>query len=617
MASFFSKLFGRSAGANSHEAIGLQKFPTDSKQRSGRKEPPAPIDWSRVEYIPLPPSPPTWELDGRDEFHLEYNDPSIGPVFQAGFKNQNAKVVKQAVGLTAEQRQGRVGEVIGKAYRKLIIQRTKADQLVAAARLCAEMFEMVPGEVKDVDRRRFNRILEQMDKAGKRHTYTTVDVHGPASQPLFTVSDNTGWTVAGERKLQGDERPNPAFANVSLDESGTWLLDRSGSSVDRPEVKSVLRRFDRSGSSVGERHLYHDTYRISVAPAGSFIAIMDSDGRLHIYDPELTLVTETDLQNDPRVLDHFRTVDTNYWGDFKSQVRAVDVSLEGERFLFALADEVWCCTMSGHTQWGVVMPLNEGWERVVGRSDRFGVEREVENALRLFDLSLPVNPSEIKGKYRELAMAHHPDRNPDDPEATEKMKTFNNAFEVLTGVDPDTLGFEESDVTYFARSSPDHVVEYGGLRVEITMSGGSPQDWVYAASFAATDGCAYVATYSGKVILLSEDGQPIIVYDIGTCPTRIVDTGRHTYFLTPTRLYVIEDRTKIAAFIDIFQQGQLLVSQSGFGLLTNKKIQWFTVSGTKVGELIARDPIRTVHKIEGGIIVQTRQHQAEVRGVTL
>ena len=376
----------------------------------------------------------------------------------------------------------------------------------------------------------------------------------------------------------------------------------------------MLRRLDRLGRSVGEKPLNHDAYRTGAGSAGSSIAIMDSSGRLHIYDAALNVVTETNLQEDPRVVDHFRTIDTNYWGEFKSQVRAVDVASEGDRYLFTLADEAWCCTMSGHTLWGVAMPLKEGWKRVVGRTERFGVGREVEEALRLFDLSLPVSPAEIKQKYRVLAMTHHPDRNASNPGAEEKMKALNRAFEVLTGVDPNTLGFEESDVTYFARTAPDHIVEVEGFRLEITMTGGTPQDWVYATSFAAADGCAYVATYSGKVILLSREGQPLVVYDIGTCPTEIVDVGRYTYFLTPTRLYVVEDRTKIAAFLDVFQQGRLLVSQSGFGLLTSKKLQWFTVSGMKVGELLARDPIRIVHNIKGGAIVQTRQHQVEVRG---
>ena len=562
----------------------------------------------------MPPSPPTWEVDGRDEFHREYNDPAVGPVFQAAFKSQHTKVVKLAAGLSAEQRQGRVGEVIAKAYRKLVIQRMKAGLLAAAAKQSTEMLEMVPRDVQDIDRRRFNRILRQMDKEGKQHSYTTVDAASPSSKPLFTILDSAGWVTAGERKLQGDDRPNPAFNLVAVDESGTWLLDRSGSSAGQPEVKSVLRRLDQFGRFVGDKPLSHDAYLTRAGCAGSSIAIMDSIGKLHIYDAALNILTEMSLSEDPRVVDHFRAIDTNYWGEFKSQVRAVDIASEGDRYLFTLADEAWCCTMSGHTIWGVVMPLKEGWKRVVGRTERFGVGREVEDALRLFDLCLPVSPTEIKRQCRVLAMAHHPDRNSGNPGAEEKMKALNSAFQVLTGVDPNTLGFEESNVTYFARTGPDHVVEGEGFRLEITMTVGTPQDWVCAASFAASDGCTYVATYSGKVILLSREGQPLVVYDIGTCPTKIVDLGRYTYFLTPTRLYVIEDRTKLAAFLDIFQQGRLLVSQSGFGLLTSKKLQWFTVSGTKVGELLTRDPIRTVHKVTGGAIVRTRQHQVEVRG---
>ena len=68
---------------------------------------------------------------------------------------------------------------------------------------------------------------------------------------------------------------------------------------------------------------------------------MDSSGVLHIYDTTLNLVLETSLREDPRVVDHFRIIETDYWGEFKSQVRAVDVAPEGDRYLFTLADEAW------------------------------------------------------------------------------------------------------------------------------------------------------------------------------------------------------------------------------------------------------------------------------------
>lgn len=492
----------------------------------------------------------------------------------------------------------------------------KAGQLAAAARQSLEMFELVPENVKDVDRRRFNKIVDELDASGKTHPFFRVDIEASVAPPLFTISSDSPWALQGERKFRNEERPNVSFDIIAADAQGFWLLDRAGSSAKESDVTGVLRRVDRFGAALGEAKLRHDVYRTGTSVAGSSVAIMDSTGTLHVYDAKLEHILESDLSKDPHVLDHFRTIETNYWGAFKSQVRAVDVSPSSDQYLFTLADEVWCCSMSGRAAWGVVTPLKDGWKRVVSRSERFGVSQDVEDALQLFGLKLPVEPSEIKQRYRKLALAHHPDRNAGNPAATEKMKALNQAFQVLTGVDPASLVFEESDVTYFARTAPDHVIEVQGLRLEITMSGGTPQDWVYAASFSS-DGGAYLATYSGKVILVASDGKPKVVYDIGTCPVEIVSTERYTYFRTPTRLYIIEDHRKLAACIDIFKQGRLLVSPSGFGLLTGKSLQWFTPAGAKIGELGARDPIRSIHASTTGAIISTRQHQVEVVGLLI
>ena len=171
MVSFFSKLLGRANATEGPEPMGtgLEALASKSRKNSGRREPPVQLDWSRAEYIPMPPSPPTWEVDGRDEFHREYSDLRIGPVLQAGFNNQHTKVVRLAAGLSAEERRGSVGDVIAKAYRKLIVQQMKAGQLVAAAKRCAEMLEVVPNDTQDVDLRRFNRILNQMGQ-GREET---------------------------------------------------------------------------------------------------------------------------------------------------------------------------------------------------------------------------------------------------------------------------------------------------------------------------------------------------------------------------------------------------------------------------------------------------------------
>ena len=50
-------------------------------------------------------------------------------------------------------------------------------------------------------------------------------------------------------------------------------------------------------------------------------------------------------------------------------------------------------------------------------------------------ISKSASDSDIKSAYRKLAMQHHPDRNPDNPEAEEKFKQASEAYQVLSDAD--------------------------------------------------------------------------------------------------------------------------------------------------------------------------------------
>lgn len=275
--------------------------------------------------------------------------------------------------------------------------------------------------------------------------------------------------------------------------------------------------------------------------------------------------------------------------------------------------------MSGTSSWGVRMPLNEGWERAVGRSKRTALSGEVGEALEIFQLSLPITPRDIKKQYRLLAMKHHPDRNINDKNSHEHMQKINEAFQILTGIDPEQIDFEaeDSEITFFRRTSPDHVIDAGEFQIQITIQGGVPQDWVYGASFLSDGKGAFLATYSGKVIEIDNSGKPALVYDLGSIPDEIIEAGKYLYILTQTRLYVIEERENLVAFIDVFNQGRLLVTTTGFGLLDEKYFQWFSPPGNKTGEITSCHPIRAFYDSEHGAVVETRQHRTTVKGLKL
>jgi hypothetical protein len=448
---------------------------------------------------------------------------------------------------------------------------------------------------------------EEAQAGCERAAIPEVDKH-------FEVHD-ADWRIGTIDKIPPTQRPDTAFRQMHPTDSGLVMIDDLGKAGGLGQIEAAALRYDRAGDVVAKKGLRHGVYRVGVHPLGRGMIAMSQDCVVHAYDDHIEPILQTSLADTPEILalrKRFEIPD----GQLKNHVRCVALSRDTSRYLFTAVDEAWCVDIGGRGLWGAKLPVKEGWARVATPSSKFGTSADVDRALALMGLSLPVTPDALKRRYRDLAKQWHPDLNPGDPQAGEKMKALTAAAEVLTGVEASALPHYTGAT--FVREMERAEFEVGGIRftASIGMQVGEihASDWIYAAGFAADSNAVYLAGYSGRVVLVDEKGQGVRVYDIGSVPRRIVDTGDYLYLLTDTRLYVLHDDA-LHALVDTFDGGDLIIAQTGFGLLEKKRLRWFTEDGQYLGSVISKEPIRRVYSTGDGMVVETRQRRAVIQGV--
>jgi len=431
---------------------------------------------------------------------------------------------------------------------------------------------------------------------------------------FFEIRDTTDWALSAVQRLPIEDRPDPAFRRIHPSDSGIFLIDDLGNAELDEQAEAAALHYGRSGQVIAQKGLLHNVYRLTANPLGSSLIAMSKQCVLHAYDNVLSPFLETPLREAPEIQAAIRRFEINE-SELKNHIRCVGISKGNERYLFTIVDEAWCVGMEGLGLWGVKLPLSEGWERISTPSQICGTTLEIDKALALMDLSFPLTPLEIKKRYWELAKRWHPDLNQGDPQAEERMKSLVAAAEILTGIDVSVLSPPEGQ--RFVKNQDYSEVAVGGFTVSVSsgMTGGEAQaaDWIYAANFAGLDNSVFLAGYSGNVVMIDQGGSPIRAYNIGTVPRRIVDTGDYLYVLTDTRLYVLKGDT-LYSVVDVFDAGELLVAQTGFGLLEKKQFRWFLEDGSYQGRIVTKNPIRRVY-YRDGMVVETRQRRVIVDGV--
>jgi hypothetical protein len=184
-------------------------------------------------------------------------------------------------------------------------------------------------------------------------------------------------------------------------DSGLLLLDHIGKAEGFGRIKAAALCYDRAGNVTAKAALNEDIYCIGVHPQGSGMIAMSRESVVHAYDDALNPLLETALNEAPEI----RAIRQRFEitaDELKNHVRCVALSRRADRYLFTVVDEAWCTGVDGRGLWGVKLPIKDGWTRVATQSSRSGTSAEVDRALSLMNLSLPVTAEGLKKRYATL-----------------------------------------------------------------------------------------------------------------------------------------------------------------------------------------------------------------------
>jgi DnaJ domain len=423
-----------------------------------------------------------------------------------------------------------------------------------------------------------------------------------AAKDTFEVRA-AGWRLESLEDLPAALRPDPAFRRFHPIASGLLMLDDLGNARGFTDSEAAVLRYDRAGRLAAQSGFHHKFYRLGLHPLAREFIAMSADCTLYAYDDDLRLLWCTGLADTSQIQALRRRFPTleDQW--LKNHIRCVALARDRSRYLFSALDEAWCVDWQGGVIWGLKLPLQDGWTRCGAQA---GISAEVSRALALMQLALPVTPEQIIRRYRELAMRWHPDRN-DSADAHQNMTALNSAVELLSGIDGRILA------TGGGASFNGGAVNGASFTVTLGFDERLDADWIYAADFAAHSNTIYLGSYSGRVVMIDAEGEPRRVYNVGLPPERIIDIGEFLYIQTRPALYVLRDGSHENT-IDLLDGGELVMAQTGFGVLETKRLRWFGPAGNLLGTVLSADPIRRIYHCGETLVVESRRRRTTISG---
>ncbi|MCJ7668429.1 MAG: DnaJ domain-containing protein [Anaerolineae bacterium] len=403
-----------------------------------------------------------------------------------------------------------------KTYRKIIGKQMESRKFQYAYKVYEEFFDTCEGHITDTDRRKFNRLIEKLLRDAPGSDYEKVELVENGRKPDFEITElnQRALTLLGETKMQKRSRPqNRKWKFISDMRSGTLYVDSVYDREHSKYVKSLLMLRDSTGNIEKEFAVNHGIYRFKATEDSDRFVASSDDMILYLYSIQDGCLGTYDLR---------RHTDNKY------HVRCVDISPEGKFLLFTHVDRAFLMNSSLQAIGDWRTPPKEGREK---RTPGEAVARfqEYQRSLAVLGLSGQPTYEEIKKAFRAMVLRYHPDRNPNDPRATERTREIINAYEKSTGEEAKLAFRGVENAEYYYKMMDKVKVEIPGTPMSFTIEFGMlgpGEDWIYATCLGPSADTIYLGCYSGKVYCMSKDGRVTKLYNCRDVIRSIREKGK-------------------------------------------------------------------------------------------
>ena len=401
----------------------------------------------------------------------------------------------------------------------------------------------------------------------------------------FVVSGSKA-TVASVEPLPLGHRPDPAFRRLFLSASGLFAVDdlANAAGLGNIPAAALYQGFTREIART-TAPLCYGAHLVSVHPHGHLLACVSDRGVLHTYDSRLSLHSEAIAANEER-----RVLDSGGGTNGSWHISGCSVARDASRYVIVARDHAWCFDRAHKPLWSVRMPEASWAMSYPGSGSVF--DRSVHAAAELLGLSIPFAPDERRRRFKSCLRQVHPDVRPYDPVANQETRNVIAANELLRQVEGRAIG--------------------DARPIECTVAG---PDSLVATCFRSAGYGVYLASHSGKLIRLDEEGQLQDVFHLGTHLASQTQGNRHVQGVASElveaadSLYMRVKRHRVGFGlskaadvitvrdsspknrIPIPEGGEMLAAACGVGVMERKRVRFFDPDGRWLSTLVTHDPL--------------------------